>query len=560
MKENVKKYLLSPIWFHLVGFIFVFFQITGYLLAKNGTIDWNIFLVSIIMIVSLLGGIPIGYFLFWICSNCLEKISYNNKRIKETHNGKNRSVFGVSILCWLIIMLCWLPLFLAYYPGMCGYDFAAQLAMFINGGISTHHPVLHTELIGKLWLWSFDNYKIGTTGVAVYTIIQMILFASALTYAIMVLKMLGMKDKWCFITASFLGLFPLNGFMAISVTKDTLFSAFLVVLFMAVIYSITTNAKNWFYWFNLFVLVISVAGTVAFRNNGRYAVLILCLGFFFMAVFEKNNRIRYIWLGVLIVISFMLSVSGLKYIERNFWHDPNGEREKYSVPFQQVLRTIEYHEKDLDEEVLEYLKQCVAADFDLTNGYEAACADSIKACFKAEYLKSAKTKEIYFELLKQHPGEYLNAFLALNAGYLYLFDTSCHLPYVEEIEKGNGYILTNENIYWLSTVEVYKESKLPWLYNWMEEIVSSNALMKIPVLGQILAPAIWFYLLLFIVAASLTFEKRKQLLPMALLGGYYATIFLGPMVLMRYVYPVVLCIIVYLFRCGEMIVRKHERR
>ena len=529
-----------------------FFQITGYLLAKNGTIVWNSSSTSIIIMASLICGMTIGYLGFWICSYCLRKIAANNKIIKENSKGKNKPVILTAVLCWIIIMLCWLPLFLAYYPGMCGYDFAAQLTMFIQGSVSTHHPVLHTELLGKLWLWSFNSYKSGTTGVAAYTIIQMILFSTALTYVIVVLKMLGMKDKWCFITAVFLGLFPLNGFMAISVTKDTLFTAFFVVLFTAVLYSITANTKGWFYWLNLIALIISLAGTVAFRNNGKYAVLVLCLVFLSSVIWISKAKGRIVGLSIVTVIVFMVSCFGLRYIERNFWHDPAEEKEKYSVPFQQVLRTVVYHESEIDEETLQYIKECVAEDFDFKTGYSAATADSIKASFKAEYLDNAKTKEVYLELLKQYPEEYLNAFLTLNAGYIYLFDTSCHLPYVESVEKGNGYILTNENIYWLSTVEVYKESRLPGVYNWLEEIVSSNALMKIPVLGQVLAPAIWFYLFLFIVAASLTFDRKKHLIPMSLVGGYLGTVFLGPMVLMRYIYPIMLCLMVYIFRYSEI--------
>ena len=96
--------------------------------------------------------------------------------------------------------------------------------------IKEHHPVLHTELLGKLWLWSFSNFDGGTIGMAVYVVIQMMVLSLAFTYVILVLKMLGMADKCCYITAVFLGVFPLNGFMAISATKDTIFSAFFVVI------------------------------------------------------------------------------------------------------------------------------------------------------------------------------------------------------------------------------------------------------------------------------------------------------------------------------------------
>ena len=554
MKSSIKQYVLKPIWFYFIGFFFCFFQITGYVLAEKGTIVWNVFTTSAVLTASLIGGIAIGYIVFRICAGFFakRKTAEEENSAEKVCTVKFGNVCRTTVICWLIMILCWLPLFLAYFPGMCGYDIASQLSMFITGSISTHHPVLHTELLGKLWLWSFSNFDGGTIGMAVYVVIQMMVLSLAFTYVILVLKMLGMADKCCYITAVFLGVFPLNGFMAISATKDTIFSAFFVVLFSSLLYCISVKEKGMFYWLNLMALIVSVAGTVAFRNNGKYAVAALCMGMIVVSLLRKAPKFKYAMLFVLIAGAFTVSTFGINYIERNFWHDPEGEREKYSVPFQQVLRTVNYHKEEIDPEIIESLTECVSDEFDFETGYFPESADPVKAHFNAAYLHEPEIQRIYMDLFKQYPGEYLNAFLALNAGYLYIFDTSCHLPYVDVPEKGNGYILTNENLYWLSTVEIYKHSVFPGLYEWLEEITANNVLMKIPVLGQILAPAIWLYLFLFIIAASLTFRKTDHLMPMAFVAGYYTTVMLGPIVLMRYIYPILLCIIVYLFRYGEL--------
>ena len=111
----------------------------------------------------------------------------------------------------------------------------------------------------------------------------------------------------------------------------------------------------------------------------------------------------------------------------------------------------------------------------------------------------------------------------------------------------------------MESIGVYKHSAVPWLYRWLEEILATNTLVKIPILGQILRPAIWLYIYLFLVAASLTYKKFHHLIPLSFLGGLYITILLGPVVLMRYIYPIMLVLMVYLFRYVEIFYLKWKK-
>lgn len=55
---------------------------------------------------------------------------------------------GTQWVDWLILMVGWLPVLLAYYPGIFAYDASNQVTQVLTGSYSTHHPLLHTLLLG----------------------------------------------------------------------------------------------------------------------------------------------------------------------------------------------------------------------------------------------------------------------------------------------------------------------------------------------------------------------------------------------------------------------------
>ena len=554
MKEKIKKYFVEPIWFYLAGIVFMFFQITGYLLAKNETIVWTVTQSAFIIIASVFFGTGIGALVHRICEKYFESKSVSMDCDVDREQNvceKQKKTWKIMLFSFCIILLCWLPLFAAYFPGIGSYDYGNQMISFIQDDITTHHPIIHTELMGRLWLWSFTELGSGTIGLAVYTTIQILFMALAFSYAIVVLYKLGMSDKGSILFAIFLGIFPLNGYMAISATKDGLFSASFLLVMVSLLYLLLNKNYNGFYIANIGVLLASVFGTIAFRNNGRYAMMALLAGILLVNILEKFKNARCLVAGIMVVLAFTMSIGKIQSIEAEYYNPTKDQNEKYSVPFLQVTRTAAYHHDDMDADDLAYLEECFYEGF--YNDYNPVLADEIKDSFDTKgYLKDERTLEIYLKLFKEYPGEYLNAFLVLDAGYLYLFDTSCFTPYTEAEEKGFGYIITNENITWMESIGVYKHSAFPWLYNWLEEILTSNTLVKIPLLGQIMRPAMWLYIYLFIVATSLTYKKFHHLIPLSLLGGLYVTILLGPVVLMRYIYPIMLGLMVYLFRYGEV--------
>lgn len=120
--------------------------------------------------------------------------------------------------------------FLAYYPSVFAYDAEGQLYQVIAHDYSTHHPLLHTLFLGAF-------FKLGgllpgsySAGMAMHSVVQMLLMATVFGYTIAYLYRQGASVFLRNIMLLFYALFPTNSILALSTTKDVLFSA-LVLLY-----------------------------------------------------------------------------------------------------------------------------------------------------------------------------------------------------------------------------------------------------------------------------------------------------------------------------------------
>ena len=179
-------------------------------------------------------------------------------------------------LVWILQAAAWFPVFLAYYPGLFNYDVIRQVPQAM-GNYDLHHPLAHT-----LYL-QFFYYIIGekifgshNAGIAAAAVVQMGVFSAMLAYIHLFCKRMQM-GKWirCALIAASC-LLPVFSMLVIAMTKDVFFAGFTGVLFAAL-----------GYWYRLreyctgrsfaAVYILSVIGTLLFRNNGIYPLVILAL-------------------------------------------------------------------------------------------------------------------------------------------------------------------------------------------------------------------------------------------------------------------------------------------
>ena len=179
---------------------------------------------------------------------------------------KPAATFG---LYTAILMLCWLPMFLSNWPVNFIADAAYQMINYTDDYITTHHPILHTLMLGKA-------YDIGvamgnpSAGFAIYTVVQMLIMAMAIAYFMTFLKTSKAPNVLRIASALFFLVVPVFKLMAISTTKDGLSGAFLLICLTAVAKLMRSPKVK---WYEFAVPVFSGVLACTFRNNMIYAIV-----------------------------------------------------------------------------------------------------------------------------------------------------------------------------------------------------------------------------------------------------------------------------------------------
>ena len=249
---------------------------------------------------------------------------------------------------------------------------------------------------------------------------------------------------------------------------------------------------------------------------------------------------QYIKILSLSVAALLIAITTLNLTQYAINCTQGDRREMLSIPIQQWARIITRHEQELDEETIFFMKQCINEEG--LYSYNPYISDPVKRYTNTSVILNNASTFIrtYIKLFVEYPDEYINAFLIQNDGFLYIFDTShAWINYNPDI-SGYGYIQTHELSDELASRDIYKTSVLPNLYKVLEHWTNENAYLKIPIINILMAPGIWFSFLLFTLASILTRKCYHLLVPIAFIIGYYLTLFLGPTVQLRYIYPVML--------------------
>lgn len=536
------KYLKNSIG---LGFLIAISTVLGYMLDKKQQtfrslpeLGWILFLTAILTILT--------SFVIRFLLKGMTKLRDGQirTRIGQKEYGNRQVFFFYSS----VIFLCWLPVFLAYYPSVFAYDAEGQLYQVLAHDYSTHHPLIHTLFLGAFFRLGGSVFGSYSAGMALHSIVQMLLMAMIFGYALMVLY----KERTSYIMRllllAFYALFPTNSVLAMSTTKDVLFSG-LVLLYVIKMYEWSRqddgaeHEKRWF-WVTLCIISVLM---LLFRNNAVYAYVVsLPLVFFFWKRDEKTKQATgHGWtkkdtkavcfiLGTLVL--FLICSAGLKQITAAHNGSP---REMLSVPLQQMARARVEHEEELENDMREELDLYLPSEW-VFAAYNPHLADPVKnrAVIHDNPVGLLKT---WMKLGLKFPMTYVDAFLDNAIGYWYLADTSHAEIYGVGTESGFGYLST-DNRTMPAGCEIIENSYLPGLRVFMEKMISDNAYQKIPVLSVIFAPAFYWWLLCLYMVFFFQRREYRMLLPVLFLVVYYLTLLLSPTVLIRYMYPFVVCV------------------
>jgi len=346
-----------------------------------------------------------------------------------------------SLIMGGLFVIAWIPYYILFFPGTANVDTVVQLMQsfeipsYINK-ITTihppetyytnHHPFATTmlfELFFKLGLNVFGDINIG---VAIYVFLHMLFLAAVFTVALQYLRHIGItKKRLLFIqlVIMFLPIFPMY---AICMVKDTLFSAFLLLLMIMMYEVARTNGecfKKW--WFDLF-LALDCALIMLTKNYGMYIIIIVAIVY---AITYRKYILQVLasFVPIILVYQF-LWVSVLLPL----WNvAPVGKQEALSVPFQQTARYVSEHGEEVTEEEKEAINGVLPYD-KLKKLYEPMLSDWVKEKFNQD--ASSEDMSRYFnawwKMFLKHPDVYIESILNNTYEYWYI-DKISDLEYYE---------------------------------------------------------------------------------------------------------------------------------
>lgn len=543
----------------VLGCLFVFFAKTEKDLADTGNILWTAGYIGSILLWTVIVGCLLGVLGGWVVYRFLDPTQTAGDPGKEKVAGYgrlsgwllSRSGTQIFIISLLLLLLAWLPGYLAYYPGICAYDAPVQTGQIMEHYYFDHHPIVHTLFLqGMLWLGS-RIFGSTNAGMAFYTAVQMLLLAASVAYGMLVLHRRKIAAGWQ-LGIQILGMFfPFHWYMSVSMTKDTVFSAFLLLQLVSLMDLLWEDRNTWRPGIRDLVYALGTVGMILFRNNGKYAMIVL-LAFAFLT-FCFGEKARKLW-GRLLVVSGAAFCVGLFVLSAVFsaTHAEQGDRrEMLSMPIQQLSRCMIYHGGvgvlAEDDGTLDPEDKALINDFILDEAYrdyDPGIADPVKRhtnTYVARY-RSGEFIRVYLHLLTEYPGDMVNAALATDAGFLSPFDTTHADVNRVEGRAGLSYVQTRWEEDTLNGRGIYKDSKWPWLFERLENWAENNSYLRIPVFKYLFVPGSYLWLYLALAAILVIADRKRFCLPLAIVAGYYGTMLLGPTVQMRYVYPVMLAL------------------
>ncbi len=485
--------------------LFSFFMVFGNSYAKVGDAslifdNFGFFLLSVLM--------AIGYFyLFSYLLSIVFRFCSSNRFFRQTKSIRiwnkffSKHPFRRS---FLLIVLCWLPYIIAFYPIILSPDPSYQIKQFFgirtkyadyavlldeNVVLTNHHPVAHTVLLGGCLK---IGHELGSDnlGLFIYSIIQICVLASVLSFTISYLKKRNVPDRYLFLMLLIYALVPMFPLYAISGVKDVLFTAF-VILYLIMTHAILSKRCQNFSAKHYIAMIVLMLLVILFRNNGLYMV-ILSFPFLIFLIKEK-------WKPLLLVFLVTLGLSACysKVLLPYFKITPGSIREVLSIPFQQTARYVKYHEEDLSSSEKEAIDVVLGYD-DLASRYNPELADPVKNKYN-KYTTKEELMDyfgVWFDCFFRHPVTYIDATIANTYGYFY--------P-----EKQNWYV------YYKFDKRILKDG-FDYHYNGLNglrSVLSGFAVgfPSIPVVGLISNIAISVWLLFTMAAILIHFKKYRAL-------------------------------------------------
>ncbi len=512
---------LGPAYFLFVFLLSAMIIIGGKINVAEAPYFHDLFILDYIWI-----GLLCGMF-FMIGKVLTEKI---NEHLKYAERTEAQSRWWPG--SFLFLTIAWTPYFLAYYPGIITWDSLTSLEQ-VKGvsDLYNHIPIAYTLLIALFarigWRFGDANF-----GICLFSLVQLLLMAVVLSYSVYWIRTRISKNKvLSFGLLIFYGLNPVIALYSVTMWKDVLFSAWIVLLclFLADVGmsggKVLEKKKGLARLGILFLLV-------AFgRNNGIY-VIVLCWTVLLLCY--KNIRKKLFAAGgAVILLIVLVQGPGYKALEI----DQAGFAESVGIPLQQISYTI-VRDGNLKEEDKEFIEKIIPIRT-IEENYSPVLADNIKfnSEFDTAFFEENKVEflKLYLRLLPANLPCYVQSYLLSTVGFW-------HIEPIEWL----GAEGVNENEMGIYGVDYLKKClHLDWRENMSAAL---EGMRKWPVTNVgLLVWLVFFYILISFIQK----QPWKALLALPLVGCWLTIMIATPVCSQfRYVYyyylilPVV-CVMIF---------------
>lgn len=329
------------------------------------------------------------------------------------------------LFIWAFILVSWIPAYLILYPAVLSYDMISQVGSAMGEITNNHHPILHTWLIRffmKLGDSLFSSYE---HGIGLLSLMQMLMLSYALARLSMLLKKKKVPLLIVLLTVLFSAIWFMNACLSVTMVKDTLHAAFLV-LFVCHFTEIVTNPAEYSgRKLNLVFLPVISFFMCAFRNNGIH-IYLFC---FAVLAIVRISHIKKAKTFLALIVAIVLPVCMFKVYTGPVFDavgiQPGEVREALCIPIQQLQRVAVNRAGELTSRQMEqmdyYIDNLKWMEPSPGRLYNPFFADPAKSCFYSEHYNNDPIAfwKFYLQIGKQFSKEYVVAFLSNTLGYWY---------------------------------------------------------------------------------------------------------------------------------------------
>lgn len=446
------------------------------------------------------------------------KVNYHNPYILKLKNyfSTKKGLFTL----WVLTIICWLPYLIIFFPGIYGYDGPFQVQQFLTHKITTHHPFLHTALLG-ITVGKLGGDSKWWLGLFIYSCIQLLIFSFSLSYLVNYISKHTKSFCLPIITLLTFLFVPFYPIMAITTTKNVIFSALFIILEIQLFSFYNKISRKQ----ELLFLIVSFLA-MAFLKQSLYVYIISVI---ILAFLLRNNRKKLITLSIISVAFFAVFngpiLSMLNVVNSN----SDTFKEALSLPECQISRAVVRHPKVYSAEIDKVKKYL--SDYQKYEPLESI-SDPVKSTFNSKLVKDKPIEflKLYWQIGKKEPQEYINAFCKLSVRLWdpdMNDDTYLYEPYWET--EG------------LAKLPGQKEGqRVSKIQREIQTFSNNRDYEKIPVLSLLFSAGLPFFIMLIGIASVWQDRDRKNLMlyVMPFIFWIFLLIF-SPVILLRYVLPLI---------------------